>query len=370
MTRNYIEICRDSANILNDKKLKLVVAIWVIQQGVDCEYLILVTTSPSSQRKTEKRNVRRNLVPTTFPVKTEWKSKYHGSPITMPKSDSDNDSDSSGDESCSEPGMLGAFIKVQERKRGDLTQFEGFEEGDDGTVVQKMKNILSLRESLGMDRDTAFEAEQERKAADKRRMATMSVEERMQYEETQTGDIMSKIRDRHLKKQKELKEMKKRDDGERAVKSGLIRRASTDPADESLLLPQEKLKKKKNKPVDGEPLSTTSRVGLRQKSKRGIEKPKVSLDQGDSAKREKKKKPVDQVPMQHKAVREARTSEDAGLMKKKKKSKTIDGVLDTDSASRKRLAKKKKPKELNVCEAQSQLDVEKKRHKKKRPEAL
>ena len=107
------------------------------------------------------------------------------------------------DEEADKPGALGSFMKTEKKKRAQLSDFEGFDDGDDNTIVRKMKGILALRESLGMDDDKSFMAEQERKAAERKKLANMTVEERMRYEEEQAGDVMSKIRARHVEKLKE-----------------------------------------------------------------------------------------------------------------------------------------------------------------------
>ena len=112
----------------------------------------------------------------------------------------DDESSEGEDES---PGMLANFMTKEKKKRAQLTDFDGFDDGDDNTVVRKMKGILALRESLGMDDDKSFMAEQERKAAERKKLASMTVEERMRYEEEQAGDVMSKIRARHVEKLKE-----------------------------------------------------------------------------------------------------------------------------------------------------------------------
>jgi len=112
-------------------------------------------------------------------------------------------SDSDSDESQA-PGVLGRFMKKDKSRRGDLTQYDGFDEDDDGTVVRKMKTILALRETLGVDDDMSFIAEIERKEAEKRRLAKMSVEERIKYEEDQAADQLEHIRQRHKQRQEEI----------------------------------------------------------------------------------------------------------------------------------------------------------------------
>ena len=112
-------------------------------------------------------------------------------------------SDDDSEEEDEAPGMLHKFMSKEKKKKTALSDFNGFDDDDDNTIVRKMKGILALRESLGMDDDASFMAEQERKAEEKRKMANMTVEERMRYEESKTGDVMSKIRARHVEKLKE-----------------------------------------------------------------------------------------------------------------------------------------------------------------------
>jgi hypothetical protein len=112
------------------------------------------------------------------------------------------DSESEDDDEA--PGQLMSFMNKEKKKRAQLTDFNGFDDDDDNTIVRKMKGILALRESLGMDDDKSFMAEQERKAAEKKKLESMTIEERMRYEEEQAGDVMSKIRARHVQKLKEV----------------------------------------------------------------------------------------------------------------------------------------------------------------------
>jgi colicin import membrane protein len=131
----------------------------------------------------------------------------------MPASDSDssyssNDdesTDSSEDESCS--GTV-----ENDRKKSALAQFDGFDDEDDdsdNSVAEKMKSIIELRKSLGMDNDAEFMKELREKEEEKKRLAAMSVEERMEYEESKAGDVMSKIRERHAEKMKEVEAKRK-----------------------------------------------------------------------------------------------------------------------------------------------------------------
>jgi hypothetical protein len=130
-------------------------------------------------------------------------------------SDDDDDSSSAGSDGPSYMppaagkggggggGGLGSFMKADKKKRGDLTQFGCFDEDDDNTVVQKMKGIMALREQLGIDDDVQFNAEQDKKDIERKRIAAMTSDERMAYEEESSGDAMSKIKAKHAEKMAE-----------------------------------------------------------------------------------------------------------------------------------------------------------------------
>jgi hypothetical protein len=124
---------------------------------------------------------------------------FNGEDVNLEDIDnmSTDDEDSDDDEA---PGMLSNFMKSQAKKRVVMSDFDGFDDGDDNTIVQKMKGVLALRESLGMDDDASFMAAQEVKIAEKKKLAAMSVEDRMRFEEEQAGDVMAKIRARHTEK--------------------------------------------------------------------------------------------------------------------------------------------------------------------------
>jgi flagellar biosynthesis GTPase FlhF len=148
--------------------------------------------------------------------------RKHIHQFTMPLSDDESsyssceDSDSS-DEST--PDALGSFLE-KDKKKSALAHFDGFEdddEDDDNSVAEKMKSMLELRKSLGMDNDAEFMRELSAKEEEKKRLASMTVEERMQYEESKAGDVMSKIRARHAEKQKELDAKRKEEEKQAAI---------------------------------------------------------------------------------------------------------------------------------------------------------
>lgn len=100
----------------------------------------------------------------------------------MSDSDSDYDDCSS---SSDESGGLASFMARQNEKRGKLSAYDGFEENDDGTIVDKMKTILALRESLGIDKDIKFCQEQEKKIAERKMLDKMSPEGKLDILETE-----------------------------------------------------------------------------------------------------------------------------------------------------------------------------------------
>ena len=267
-------------------------------------------------------------------------------------SDSDDDSscsDSDGSDIYVAPvpgakgGMLGSFMVKEKKKRGDLTQFEGFDEDDDGTVVQKMKTIMALRESLGIDDDVAFNLEQERKDKEKKRLNAMSSEERMQYEESQAGDVMSKIRAKHAEKlaekQKEAEIARQKAEAERlederlAAEEEAAERAEMEAEMEAKRAAEEaegSKKKKKKQPVedDEEPAGIIVKKKKKKKPKEVEEE-----DEDVPAKKKKSKKPV-QVEDDEEA---------AGEVVKKKKSKKPKEVEEEPDPEEGKKKKNKKP---------------------------
>jgi hypothetical protein len=166
---------------------------------------------------------------------------FNGEEVNLEELDnmSTDDEDSDDDEA---PGMLSSFMKSQAKKKVVMSDFNGFDDGDDNTIVQKMKGILALRESLGMDDDASFMAAQDKKIEEKKKLASMSVEERMRFEEEQAGDVMAKIRARHTEKmrlqtvqappQQRLPKKKEEDGRLKKAKSSRRLKEDTQSADE------------------------------------------------------------------------------------------------------------------------------------------
>jgi len=143
----------------------------------------------------------------------------------MAFSDSESDDDSDDDDL----GGLGSYMQHQANKKTQVTDFEAFEDGDENTVVDKMKTILALRESLGMDDDVVWQAQQKEKEEADKREANMTMEEKS----AASGDMMARIRDKHLQKQKLIDEEKaKKEDEERALRAKMALEAAQQESDE------------------------------------------------------------------------------------------------------------------------------------------
>mmetsp|Transcript_2678 Transcript_2678/g.3584 ORF Transcript_2678/g.3584 Transcript_2678/m.3584 type:complete len:305 (+) Transcript_2678:118-1032(+) len=182
-------------------------------------------------------------------------SSSDDSDVNMDELDAMSSSDEEDSSEDDQPGMLGSFMEAQ-KKKSQMADYEGFDDDDEGTVVDKMKTILALRASLGIDDDKSFLADQEVKATEKRRLEKMTHEERIEYEEGQAGDVMARIRAKHAEKMKEV-EAKRQE--EKAV-------AVADVADP----PAGLKKKKKKKPKDGEedPAGAVGPDGEKKKKKK------------------------------------------------------------------------------------------------------
>ena len=124
---------------------------------------------------------------------------------------------------------VGQFINKKKVSLDDYEAFKGADDEED-EVARKMKEILQLREALGMDKDVNFLANQAAKEKEKERLAKMTKEERLEEERAKSGDMMAKIR----AKQEELARQKAEagDDGE-------------DSDEEELKIKKKKDKKKK-----------------------------------------------------------------------------------------------------------------------------
>ena len=119
-------------------------------------------------------------------------------------SDSDSDDSTSSEEVETTKTDVTEFMNKKRASLGDFEAFKGTDAEEDETAA-KMKEILQLRDALGMDRDVAFMAEQAAKEKEKKRIESMTQEERMAYDAEKSGDMMARIR----AKQEELARKKK-----------------------------------------------------------------------------------------------------------------------------------------------------------------
>lgn len=136
-------------------------------------------------------------------------------------SDSDNDgSDSSDDEieitTATGTGKgkvdVSQFVNKKKASLDDYAAFKG-EDGDDADaeVASKMKELLQLRDAMGMDKDMNFLAKQAEKQIETDRVKSLSQEDRMKEDRDNSGDMMAKIRARQaeLSKKKSAGDAKK-----------------------------------------------------------------------------------------------------------------------------------------------------------------
>jgi hypothetical protein len=131
----------------------------------------------------------------------------------------DSDSEDNASTSSSEVETAATKSKVDvgqfmNKKKASLTDYDAFKGVDDeeDETAAKMKEMLQLREALGMDKDVNFLAKQAEKEREKERKKKLSIEERMQEGASSTGDMMAKIR----AKQEELSRKKAEEDAKRA----------------------------------------------------------------------------------------------------------------------------------------------------------
>jgi hypothetical protein len=93
-------------------------------------------------------------------------------------------------------GILGEFLKKNKNKV-DVTQFDAFSAGDEGTVVRQMQLIMSIRNSLKMDDDKSFIRRENNKELERAPTRTdMDVEDRIKFEDEKTKNYMGKIMER------------------------------------------------------------------------------------------------------------------------------------------------------------------------------
>lgn len=125
--------------------------------------------------------------------------------------DSDSDSDcstsSSEVETTTTKVNVGQFMNKKKASLDDYEAFKGADEEED-EIAMKMKELLQLRQAVGMDNDVNFLAQQAAKEKEKQRLANLTQEERMQEDAAKSGDMMARIR----AKQAELSKKKAEED--------------------------------------------------------------------------------------------------------------------------------------------------------------
>ena len=130
-------------------------------------------------------------------------------------SDSDDDCSTSSSEVETTSGGKVDVSQFVNRKKASLDDYDAFKGADDeeDEVASKMKELLQLREAMGMDKDVNFLAKQAAKEKEAARLKNMTQEERMLEDKEQSGDMMAKIR----AKQVELSKKKAEEDAKKAV---------------------------------------------------------------------------------------------------------------------------------------------------------
>ena len=133
-------------------------------------------------------------------------------PLRSSRDSDDDDASTSSEEAEVVQKKGGGGVDVGQfmnKKKASLDDYEHFKGADDeeDEVAKKMKEILQLRDALGMDRDVNFLAQQAAKEKEKERLANMTQEERMAEEAASSGDMMAKIRAKQAELAKKKAEM-------------------------------------------------------------------------------------------------------------------------------------------------------------------
>ena len=161
--------------------------------------------------------------------------------------DSDSESDCS-ESSCSSVEVytggsankrdVSKFINKSKASLNDYDAFKGVDDEADETAA-RMKEMLLLRESLGMDKDVNFLASQAAREEEKEKLRKMCREDRMKHEADDAGDMMAKIK----AKQVALSKKKAEEDAKRAEEDA----ANAAEEEEKRRKKKEKKEKKKKK---------------------------------------------------------------------------------------------------------------------------
>ena len=110
-------------------------------------------------------------------------------------SDSDNGSDASSDSEVDDAKVdVSKYVNQKKKRLSDFEAFKGTGDDEDDEVAAKMRELLKIREAMGMDTDVSYMAQQAAKEKEEKRLASMTKEERMEEEKKKSGDMMEKIR--------------------------------------------------------------------------------------------------------------------------------------------------------------------------------
>ena len=111
---------------------------------------------------------------------------------------SDDEDDDSDDEYVAPPplsSLTSRTAAAAAKRKTQLEDFAGFEDGVDmdDPISKQMQAVLSLRLCLNMDSDKEFMKEQEAKKAERDKLASMTPEEKLAYQEQKAGNALSKV---------------------------------------------------------------------------------------------------------------------------------------------------------------------------------
>lgn len=102
-------------------------------------------------------------------------------------------SDDSSSSESSQQDLVGSAARCRRSAQLSLPDFAGFD-GDvdmNDPITKQMQAILELRLSLHMDEDKEFMKEQGEKRIEREKMAKMSIEERIAYQDSKAKGILS-----------------------------------------------------------------------------------------------------------------------------------------------------------------------------------
>lgn len=244
-------------------------------------------------------------------------------------SDDESSNYSSDDDVSSDDGKgdkatgLGAFIeRANAKEKKTLGDYNAFADDDDNTIAQKMRTILALRDTLGMNKDPQWLAHESQKEEELKRQANMTMEDK----QAETGDMFSRLKARHgnlLEKKQAERKSAMQAHQRKAMEEKL---KATEAAVQKEV--DAKGEEAVNKQIDAD-LEVEKKVKKKKLKKKGA----VSGDEDEGApagKKKKKKKP--------KAGEEGEEGADGAKKKKKKKP-----AAGAEGEEGKKKVKKKKP---------------------------